>query len=210
MSSYWYVYAIGFFGQLLFAGRLIMQWLKSEKKHKIATPSLFWKLSLQGAVLLFIYGYLRDDMAIMLGQFLVYGAYFRNLQLQGEWSKSGIMFKIYVIGLPILIALYLLFYGQMDWEDLIEGENISTWLITLGIIGQLIYTFRFIYQWLYAEKHQKSDLPWKFWVISLVGSSLIFTYGIFRDDPVLIAAHFFGGMVYIRNLFIIRKSQAKA
>lgn len=210
MSSNWYVYAIGFLGQLLFAGRLIMQWLKSEKKEKIATPSLFWKLSLQGAVLLFVYGYLRDDMAIMLGQFLVYGAYFRNLQLQGKWGESGVMFKIYVICLPILIALYLLFFGQMDWEDLIKGDNISTWLIALGIVGQLIYTFRFIYQWVYAEKHQKSDLPWKFWVISLVGSSLIFTYGIFRDDPVLIAAHFFGGMVYIRNLFIIRKSQAKA
>ncbi|SHG76011.1 Lipid A Biosynthesis N-terminal domain-containing protein [Salegentibacter echinorum] len=210
MSSNWYVYAIGFLGQLLFAGRLIMQWLKSEKKEKIATPSLFWKLSLQGAVLLFVYGYLRDDMAIMLGQFLVYGAYFRNLQLQGKWGESGVMFKIYVIGLPILIALYLLFFGQMDWEDLVKGDNISTWLIALGIVGQLIYTFRFIYQWVHAERHQKSDLPWKFWVISLMGSGLIFTYGIFRDDPVLIAAHFFGGIVYIRNLFIIRKSQAKA
>jgi len=208
MSSNWYVYAIGFLGQLLFAARLIMQWLKSEEKDKIATPSLFWKLSLQGAVLLFVYGYLRDDMAIMLGQFLVYGAYFRNLQLQGQWGKSGIMFKIYVIGLPILIALYLLFFGQMDWTDLIEGDNISTWLIALGIIGQLIYSSRFIYQWIYAEQHQESDLPWKFWVISLMGSSLIFTYGIFRNDPVLIAAHFFGGIVYVRNLFIIKKSKA--
>ena len=208
MSSNWYVYAIGFLGQLLFAARLIMQWLKSEEKDKIATPSLFWKLSLQGAVLLFVYGYLRDDMAIMLGQFLVYGAYFRNLQLQDQWGKSGIMFKIYVIGLPILIALYLLFFAHMNWTDLIEGDNISTWLIVLGIIGQLIYTSRFIYQWIYAEKHQESDLPLKFWVISLMGSSLIFTYGIFRNDPVLIAAHFFGGIVYVRNLFIIKKSKA--
>lgn len=207
MSSSWFVYAIGFLGQLLFAGRLIMQWIKSEKAEKVATPTLFWKLSLQGAVLLFVYGYLRDDMAIMLGQFLVYGAYFRNLQLQGKWGESGIMFKIYVIALPILIALYLIFLGQLDWADLFKGENISVWLIILGVGGQLIYTSRFIYQWIYAERNGESDLPWKFWVISLVGSSIIFTYGIFRDDPVLIAAHFFGGIVYIRNLFIIRKSK---
>ncbi|WP_037317326.1 lipid-A-disaccharide synthase N-terminal domain-containing protein [Salegentibacter sp. Hel_I_6] len=207
MSSSWFVYAIGFLAQLLFSARLVMQWIKSEKTKKIETPTLFWKLSLQGAVLLFIYGYLRDDMAIMLGQFLVYGGYFRNLQLQGEWGKSGIMFKIYVIALPILIALYLIFLGQLDWADLVKGDNISTWLIILGIVGQLIYTARFIYQWIHAERNQESDLPWNFWVISLVGSSLIFTYGIFRNDPVLIAAHFFGAIVYIRNLFIIRKSE---
>jgi len=206
MSSSWFVYAIGFLAQLLFSARLVMQWIKSEKTKKIETPTLFWKLSLQGAVLLFIYGYLRDDMAIMLGQFLVYGGYFRNLQLQGQWGKSGIMFKIYVIALPILIALYLIFFGQLNWADLVRGENISTWLIILGIVGQLIYTARFIYQWIHAERNQESDLPWNFWVISLVGSSLIFTYGIFRDDPVLIAAHFFGGIVYIRNLFIIKQS----
>ncbi|APS38469.1 MULTISPECIES: lipid-A-disaccharide synthase N-terminal domain-containing protein [unclassified Salegentibacter] len=206
MSSSWIVYAIGFLAQLLFSARLIMQWIKSEKNKKIETPTLFWKLSLQGAVLLFIYGYLRDDMAIMLGQFLVYGGYFRNLQLQGKWGESGIMFKVYVIVLPILIALYIGLFGQLDWEDLIKGDNISIWLIALGIVGQLIYTARFIYQWIHAERNQESDLPLKFWIISLVGSILIFTYGIFRDDPVLIAAHFFGGIVYIRNLFIIRKS----
>ncbi|PKD17567.1 lauroyl acyltransferase [Salegentibacter salinarum] len=206
MSSSWIVYAIGFLAQLLFSARLIMQWIKSEKTQKIEIPTLFWKLSLQGAVLLFIYGYLRDDIAIMLGQFLVYGGYFRNLQLQGEWGKSGIMFKIYVIGLPILIALYIIFLGQLNWEDLIKGENNSTWLIILGVVGQLIYTTRFVYQWIHAERNHESDLPLKFWIISLVGSILIFAYGIFRDDPVLIAAHFFGGIVYIRNLFIIRKS----
>lgn len=206
MSSSWFVYAIGFLAQLLFSARLIMQWIKSEKTNKIETPTLFWKLSLQGAVLLFIYGYLRDDMAIMLGQFLVYGGYFRNLQLQGEWGRSGIMFKIYVITLPILIALYLFFFGELNWSDLIEGDNISTWLIVLGIVGQLVYTSRFIYQWIHAERNQESDLPKNFWIISLVGSSLILTYGIFRNDPVLIAAHFFGGIVYIRNLFIIRNS----
>ena len=207
MASSWFVYAIGFLAQLLFSARLIMQWIKSEKTQKIQTPSLFWKLSLQGAVLLFIYGYLRDDMAIMLGQFLVYGGYFRNLQLQGEWGKSGIMFKLYVIALPVLIALYIIFLGRLDWADLVKGDNISNWIIILGIVGQLIYTARFIYQWIHAEKNQESDLPWKFWVISLVGSSLIFIYGLLRYDPVLLAAHFFGGLVYIRNLFIIKKSR---
>ncbi len=202
----WLVYGIGFLAQLLFSARLVTQWLKSEKARKIQTPSLFWKLSLLGAILLFIYGYLRDDLAIMLGQFFIYGGYFRNLQLQGEWKKSSILLKIAVVISPVLIAFYLIFLGNFNWESLTRGENLAAWLIALGIFGQMVYTSRFIYQWIHAEIKQESDLPWKFWIISLIGSSIIFTYGIFRNDPVLLAAHFFGGIIYIRNLTIIRKS----
>lgn len=205
----WIVYGIGFFAQLLFSARLITQWIKSEKAKKIQTPSLFWKLSLLGAILLFIYGYLRKDIPIMLGQFLIYGGYFRNLQLQGEWKKTRLIFKIAVIAMPILIGLYLVFFGSLSWTDFIEGENLSTWLIVLGILGQLVYTSRFIYQWIHAERTQESDLTRKFWIISLTGSVLIFTYGIFRKDPVLLAAHFFGSIIYIRNLFIIHKQKEK-
>lgn len=201
------IYGIGFFAQLLFSARLINQWRKSEKAKKIETPSMFWKLSLLGAILLFIYGYLRNDISIMLGQFLIYGGYFRNLQLQGEWNNTRLIFKIAVIAMPILIGIYIIFFGTLEWGDFIQGENLSTWLIVLGIIGQLIYTSRFIYQWIHAERTHESDLTRKFWIISLIGSSLIFTYGIFRQDPVLIAAHFFGGIIYIRNLFIIRKGE---
>ena len=89
--SNWLIYGIGFLAQLLFSVRLINQWFLSEKAEKIKTPRLFWKLSLFGSILLFIYGYLRNDLAIMLGQFLVYAVYFRNLQLQNQWKSSNIV-----------------------------------------------------------------------------------------------------------------------
>jgi len=62
--SNWIIYGIGFLAQLLFSVRLINQWFLSEKAEKIKTPILFWKLSLFGSILLFIYGYLRNDLAI--------------------------------------------------------------------------------------------------------------------------------------------------
>lgn len=201
----WIIYSIGFLAQLLFSIRLFTQWFLSEKANKVKTPTIYWKLSLLAALLLFIYGYLRDDFPIMIGQILIYSVYFRNLKLQDEWKSSKLIFKITVFLAPVLIAGYLFLFSQKQWSDLFQNESISLWLIVLGIIGQIVYTSRFVYQWIYSEQNKKSSLPKGFWIISLAGSAIIFTYAIFRQDPVLLTAHFFGSIVYIRNLFIIRK-----
>ena len=203
----WLVYGIGFLAQLMFSSRLIIQWLRSEKAKEVKTPTIFWKLSLLGAIFFFIYGYLRDDIAIMVGQALIYAVYFRNLQLKGHWKDSNIFLKIAVIVSPILITLYMVFFATLDWSKLFHGENLALWLVLMGIIGQIIYTGRFIYQWYYSEKNQESTLPKTFWIISLTGSAIIFTYAIFRKDPVLLSAHFFGAIIYIRNLIIIAKGK---
>ena len=103
--SNWFVYGIGFLAQILFSGRLIVQWLLSEKNKRVITPSVFWKLSLLASFLLFVYGYLRDDFAIMLGQTITYFIYIRNLQLQGEWQKTPKWFQIFLFAFPIIIVV---------------------------------------------------------------------------------------------------------
>ena len=123
----WVIYGIGFLAQLCFSARLVNQWLLSEKKNKVQTPTLFWQLSLLGAILFFVYGYLRKDLSIMIGQALIYYIYFRNLQLQDQWKPSNIFFKIAVILSPIVIAGYLLFFSELDWSKLFTGENIAIW-----------------------------------------------------------------------------------
>jgi len=203
----WLIYGIGFLAQLMFSSRLIIQWLRSEKAKEVQTPTIFWKLSLLGAIFFFIYGYLRDDFAIMVGQALIYLVYFRNLQLKGHWNDSNIFLKIAVIVSPILITLYMIFFATLDWSKLLHGENLALWLVIMGTLGQIIYTGRFIYQWYNSEKNQESTLPKTFWIISLTGSAIIFTYAIFRKDPVLLSAHFFGAIIYIRNLIIIAKGK---
>ena len=77
----WIIYSIGFIAQILFSGRLIVQWALSEKAKRVITPSLFWQMSLLASFLLFAYGYLRNDFAIMLGQSLTYFIYIRNCLL---------------------------------------------------------------------------------------------------------------------------------
>ena len=76
-------------------------------------------------------------------------------------------------------------------------------------MGQVIFTLRFVYQWAYSFHHKESLLPAGFWIISLVGSSVIVVDGVFRLDPVLILGQSVG-LVHFRNLMIGRKSSKQS
>jgi lipid-A-disaccharide synthase-like uncharacterized protein len=200
--SDWIVYTIGFTAQALFSGRLLIQWIVSERSRQIVTPGIFWKLSLLASFLLFVYGYLRDDLAIMLGQTLTYFIYIRNLHLKGDWQRSPFWFRAFLLVFPIAIVTYGYNNGEYDIYQLLNNEDIPLWLLWLGIIAQVIFTFRFVYQWLYSEREKESQLPMGFWVLSVLGASLILLYAVFRRDPVLLIGHGAGTIIYVRNIML--------
>ena len=201
------IYAIGFTAQLLFSSRLIVQWILSEKKKEIVTPSLFWKLSILASILLFIYGFYRKDLAIMLGQTLTYYIYIRNLQLQKEWQKAPSLFRSLLLIGPIALLFVGIYQGNLDWSTLTNQENIDTWLLLLGVFSQVLFTFRFVYQWVHSERIKVSELSIGFWRWSVAGACLILIYAIFRKDPVLFLGHGSGMLIYIRNIIIWRKQK---
>ena len=203
--SNWLIYSIGFLAQILFSSRLIVQWVTSEKQKKVTTPVLFWSLSLIASFLLFVYGYLRDDFAIMLGQILTYFIYIRNLQLQNQWNKLPNLIRWFLFVFPVLIGVYYFNNNVIDVDNLFKNEAIPLWLLILGIVSQVVFTLRFIYQWLYSEKKKESTLPFGFWMLSLIGSLMILTYAIIRKDPVLFVGHILGAIIYSRNLMLLRK-----
>lgn len=200
MTDSWYVYGIGFCAQLLFASRMFMQWSLSEKAKKVVNPNIYWWLSLIGTFFLFAYGYFRADFAIMMGQTLTYFIYIRNLQLKQEWSKLPVVLRWFLFATPVLVVIYGFNNGIYEVEVLFQNAQISTSLLALGISAQLIFTFRFVYQWIFSEKHQESVLPIGFWILSTIGSLLILIYAFYRKDPVLIFGHIAGIFIYIRNL----------
>ncbi|WP_457618835.1 lipid-A-disaccharide synthase N-terminal domain-containing protein [Lutibacter sp.] len=203
--SNWIIYSIGFLAQLLFSGRLILQWILSEKNKKVLTPSIFWKLSLFASFLLFMYGYLRNDFAIMLGQTLTYFIYIRNLQLQGEWQKAPKLLRWFLWIFPLLIVIYSFNNNIYDLNKLLKNEAIPFWLLIWGIMAQVIFTLRFVYQWVYSEKNKESSLPFGFWLLSLIGSIMILIYAVFREDPVLLVGHLMGSIIYFRNIMLLKK-----
>jgi lipid-A-disaccharide synthase-like uncharacterized protein len=203
--SNWLIYSIGFFAQILFSGRLILQWVLSEKSKKVLTPSIFWKLSLFASFLLFVYGYLRNDFAIMLGQALTYFIYIRNLQLQGEWQKAPKFLRIFLWIFPLLIVIYSFNNNTYDLVKLFKNKDIPFMLLLWGSIAQVIFTLRFVYQWIYSEKNKESSLPFGFWLLSLIGSLMILVYAILRKDPVLFVGHIMGSVIYSRNIILSKR-----
>ncbi|BAO54538.1 lipid-A-disaccharide synthase N-terminal domain-containing protein [Nonlabens marinus] len=203
--SDWLVYAIGFIAQILFSARSIMQWVVSEKNKRVLTPVLFWQLSLIASFLLFIYGYLRDDFAIMLGQVLTYFIYIRNMQLQRSWQLFPGWLRLFLYAFPLIIVIIGFNNQVYDSVSLFQNSNIPLWLLILGIVAQVVFTLRFLYQWFYSEKRKESSLPMGFWVLSLLGSLLILTYAIIRKDPVLLVGHLLGMFLYLRNIVILKK-----
>ncbi len=204
-----YITLIGFIGQGLFFSRFLFQLILSERQRKVITPVIFWQLSLAASIIFFIYGYLREDFSIMLGQSITYFIYIRNLQLQNQWQRLPKLIQIFLFVFPVFIVVYAYNNNVMDLDKLLRNEDIPFWLLMLGIVAQLVFIFRFIYQWFTSERKKTSHLPLGFWIISLTGSSLILTYSIFREDLVLFVAHSIGMLVYVRNIYIFSKQDDK-
>jgi len=85
--------------------------------------------------------------------------------------------------------------------------NWDFWLV-IGLIGQTAFFLRFVVQWLVSEKKGESTIPVVFWYFSLAGGLILFCYAIHKKDPVFIMGQSSGILVYIRNLFLIRRSSS--
>jgi lipid-A-disaccharide synthase-like uncharacterized protein len=73
--------AMGLLGQVLFTGRMLLQWLVSERSKRSVVPVGFWWLSLVGASMLLVYFVWRRDIVGVLGQCAGWVVYGRNLWL---------------------------------------------------------------------------------------------------------------------------------
>jgi len=80
------------------------------------------------------------------------------------------------------------------------------WLVT-GFVAQLIFSLRFIVQWIASERAGKSVMPVAFWFISLLGGFMLLAYAIHRQDPVFILGQAAGVVVYFRNLVLIYREK---
>lgn len=72
---------LGFIGQLLFTGRMLVQWVASERAKQSIVPPAFWWLSLLGSSMLIIYFWWRVDIVGILGQATGWFVYVRNILL---------------------------------------------------------------------------------------------------------------------------------
>ena len=79
--------------------------------------------------------------------------------------------------------------------------------IGIGLFGQLLFSCRFIIQWITSEKQKKSVIPLAFWYFSIAGSLTLLAYAVYRTDPVFILGQFMGLFIYMRNLILIHREK---
>lgn len=91
------------------------------------------------------------------------------------------------------------------WNSLVWG--VPMWLFLLGLVAQVMFFGRFFIQWIVSEKARRSVVPMAFWYLSLAGGVVMFVYGFFREDLVILIGQTTGSVAYIRNIYF-RKLEA--
>jgi lipid-A-disaccharide synthase-like uncharacterized protein len=92
--------------------------------------------------------------------------------------------------------LYDVFVARLDF-----------WLV-FGIAAQLLFTARFVVQWIVSEKLGKSVVPLAFWFLSMGGGLMLLVYGLVRREPIIIMGQALAVFIYMRNLMLIFRNKS--
>jgi lipid-A-disaccharide synthase-like uncharacterized protein len=78
----------------------------------------------------------------------------------------------------------------------------------IGLLGQAMFSARFLIQWIASERRRESVIPVPFWYFSIAGGLILLAYAIYRLDPVFILGQGAGVFIYVRNLYFIHRPSA--
>ena len=201
MDSPTWVYLLGLFGMAVYGIRILIQWYLSEKAHKVVNPGIYWVLSSIGAVILYVYGWLRKDFSILFGESVGYYIYMWNIGVMGMYRKVPKVFVVLQALFPVGILTLMAWDLPAFVDTFLRNENIPTGLMIFGMLGQFTYEIRSVYQLVYSYRHKESLLPLGHWLLAVVGSMMIIVYGAIRHDWVLVIGQF-AVFFSIRNIMI--------
>lgn len=89
--------AVGLLGEAIFAGRMLVQWIQSERRRESIVSPIFWWMSLVGSAMLIVYFTWRKDLVGVLGQFAIF-IYVRNLMLIARSRKEKLRREVLAEG----------------------------------------------------------------------------------------------------------------
>ncbi len=147
---------------------------------------------------------------IILGQSISYYIYIWNLKVKGIWKYIPKLGKLVIYFIPLVAIIFIIEDVNTFIDHFFRNEKVPFSLLAWGSAGQIIFTLRFVYQFYYSYNKHESLLPINFWIISLIGNIIIISYGVFREDPVLIIGQSVGFITYTRNIMISFKSKKKS
>ena len=201
MDSPSWVYLLGLVGMGVYGLRILIQWYLSEKSQQVESPGIYWILRSMGAVILYIYGWLRKDFSIIFGESVGYYIYMWNISILGLYKKVPKIVVVLQALFPFVILALIVHDLPPFIDTFLHTDLVPPALLWFGILGQFTYEIRSVYQLVYSYRRKASYLPLGHWVLAVIGSSMIIAYGIIRHDWVLAIGQF--SIVFsFRNLMI--------
>lgn len=194
---------LGWVGIACFFSRFLVQWLVSERAGESLAPRSFWLLSVLGSVLMIVYSMYRGEPVFLAGYVVTLFIYVRNLWIADTGSAAARLGPAPLTGMA-LVAWALLVWTSFDHLRPGWGDSVA-WL-SVGVVGQSVWSSRFVVQWYVTEREGHSHFPEAFWWISLLGNGLLLAYAIRLADPVWIAGLALGPLVQVRNLMLIYRT----
>lgn len=208
MDSPLWVYLLGLAGMAIYGVRIVVQWYLSEKAHEVVSPGIYWVMSSIGAIVLYIYGWLRKDFSIIFGESIGYYIYMWNIAIMGLYKNTPRWVFVAQALFPVLIIGLMLRDLPAFTHDFLMNEKVPPGLLALGMLGQFTYEIRGVYQLVYSMKRKESILPLGHWILAVAGSLMIIAYGLIRHDWVLVIGQF--AIVFsIRNIMISLSSRKR-
>lgn len=199
---------LGYVAQGLFSARFFVQWIMSERAKRVLSPTIFWQISMVASCIFCVYGWLRNDFSIIVGQLITYYIYIWNLNAHNAWKRLWVPLRWIIMAVPVIGAVWIAANWSVACRHLFGHSDLPVWLIVMGTGGQVIFTLRFVYQWIVSRREGESLLPLGFWLISLTGSAIIITYALLRGGMFpLILGHVTGVAVYARNVVLALRSR---
>jgi lipid-A-disaccharide synthase-like uncharacterized protein len=185
----------GLFGNLLFTGRVFVQWLASERQGKSVVPVSFWWLSFIATVIMLIYAYAQRQIPYILSLSVALVPYTRNLVIYYRPDRPARPYGI-ILAIGALLGCVPI---AVAWQ---EGTLHNGWFY-FGLVGNAIFGARFFVQWVQSEKRRQSVMSVEFWYVSLIGSILVLIYSLVIRDFVFIFGFAFNIVPYVRNIQLI-------
>ncbi len=91
--------------------------------------------------------------------------------------------------------------------------NVTSWAgiawVLIGLAGQVLFFGRMLIQWVISEKARQSTISPAFWWCSFFGGMMLFTYFVWRQDPIGVLGQSTGVVIYARNLRLIYKQRRR-
>lgn len=102
---------------------------------------------------------------------------------------------------------------RMEGNPVFRALNITSWIsvvwVGIGLLGQLAFSGRMVLQWIVSERKRESVITESFWWFSLFGAVTLFSYFVWRQDPIGILGQASGIVIYMRNLRLIYKQKRR-